>query len=143
MGNWTVEHLVCVPIIGKWHIYLAFPNKQGIIHQVNLYWFCYPIFATFFLHLGWVTFYCYMPELDSRKFSGSIWKWTLISLYKHAQIVWLVKSPYLQWDFNRSFLSWEQNIEKPRRSREFSGSPVGQILCFHCQGHGFDPWSGS
>ena len=24
--------------------------------------------------------------------------------------------------------------------REFPGSPVVRILCFHCRRHGFDPW---
>ena len=28
-------------------------------------------------------------------------------------------------------------------AREFPGGPVVRILCLHCKGHGFDPWSGS
>ena len=29
--------------------------------------------------------------------------------------------------------------------REFPGSPVAiaRTLCFHCRGHGFEPWSGN
>ena len=26
-------------------------------------------------------------------------------------------------------------------SGDFPGSPVVKTLCFHCTGHGFDPWS--
>ena len=25
--------------------------------------------------------------------------------------------------------------------REFPGGPVVRTLCFHCRGHGFDPWT--
>ena len=28
-------------------------------------------------------------------------------------------------------------------SREFPGSPGVRTLCFHCKGHGLDPWSGN
>ena len=28
-------------------------------------------------------------------------------------------------------------------SWEFPGSPVVRTLCFHCKGHGFNPWSGN
>ena len=27
--------------------------------------------------------------------------------------------------------------------REFAGGPVVRTPCFHCQGPGFDPWSGN
>ena len=25
----------------------------------------------------------------------------------------------------------------------FPGGPVARIMCFHCRGHGFDPWLGN
>ena len=34
-------------------------------------------------------------------------------------------------------------IEKNNPSRVFPGGPVVGILCLHCRGHGFHPWSGN
>ena len=36
-------------------------------------------------------------------------------------------------DFQVRMLSWG----------DFPGSPVVKTPCFHCRGHGFDPWSGN
>ena len=36
-----------------------------------------------------------------------------------------------------------QEMNSFQSSREFLGGPVVRTLCFHCQGHGFHPWSGN
>ena len=40
-------------------------------------------------------------------------------------------------------LGWvgEQPVKSP--CRDFPSSPVVKTPCFHCRGHGFDPWSGN
>lgn len=40
------------------------------------------------------------------------------SLYEHVHIVWLVKSPFSQQHSNKGFLSWKQNTEEPRSTRD-------------------------
>ena len=39
------------------------------------------------------------------------------------------------------FFRWTKN-KKKNWSGDFSGSPLGRALCFHCRGHGLHPWSG-
>ena len=42
-----------------------------------------------------------------------------------------------------SALSMCQLNYKQKSCQDFSGGPVVKTLCFHCRGHGFDPWLGN
>ena len=37
----------------------------------------------------------------------------------------------------------EENVLSKMYSVDFPGGPVIRAPCFHCRGHGFDPWSGN
>ena len=37
---------------------------------------------------------------------------------------------------------WLKTMINNERFRDFSGGLVVKIVCFHCRGHGFDPWWG-
>ena len=56
-----------------------------------------------------------------------------------ASLVPLIPSPQLSSSHQQNL--WLNLVKRNDNVGDFPGSPVVKTPCFHCRGHGFNPWS--
>ena len=86
---------------------------------------------------------CFMQEISGRKRGGKA-TWNQLLCWQRTATGPSCESERCVWGRDAPLLPRHPKNRNPERvnnhCRGFSGGPEVKALCFHCSGHGFDPW---